>query len=145
MAKRTGGTVPKQKPHLFKPGQSGNPRGRPPLPPEVRRVRELTREDLVELGLMVFTGDVEKLRDIVKRAESRDNPPTPMQVLLATTLIKAIQKGDVNVVNAMLDRFFGKVPIALLVAKAPEAREPKDVEVIRSEARALLEDMAADD
>lgn len=32
---------PRGKP--FKPGQSGNPGGRPPLPPEIKHVREMAR------------------------------------------------------------------------------------------------------
>lgn len=122
---------------MYKKGQSGNPRGRTPLPPEMKIAREVTREDLVQLGMMVFTGNVDALKDIIRRAEDKENPPTPMQVLMASCLIKAIQKGDVNVVNALLDRFFGKTPIAILV-QASHRHVHMTEEQAREEAKRLL-------
>lgn len=132
----------------FKPGQSGNPAGRPPVPQEVKVIRQITRDDLIDLGLMVVKGDVPTLQLIVDGVNMPDpdpmKRPTPLQALVATSLLRAIKKGDASVLNALLDRFFGKTPISVFIGGAGKGRQytPEEAQI---EARRLLAEVAADD
>lgn len=112
---------PEGKATRFKKGWKGGP-GRPGMPAEVKALRQLSREDLVDIAMMVFQGDVVALSELVKRATHEDptQRPTPIQVLTAKCLIEAIKKGDATVLNSLLDRFFGRAPIAIQVQKVEE-------------------------
>lgn len=114
----------------FLPGNPGGP-GRPPTSPELKAIREITRDDLIDIGMMVVKGDTEALENVIKNAKNPDPllRPTALQVLTASCLHKAILKGDVNVLNSLLDRFFGKTPIAILVKnhENPSASQAKTI------------------
>jgi hypothetical protein len=103
----------------FKPGQSGNPNGRPVLAPEVVALRRLTQQDVAEIGQLIIMGDLQSLQDVMDRAQKKETPPdqrpTVLQVMIASGAIQAIKKGDVTMLNALLDRFVGRIPAALLV------------------------------
>jgi hypothetical protein len=73
----------------FKPGQSGNPGGRPK--------RTITA----------------KLRDLLDSTELDDEPVKPgMQVIdeLAKVIVKKAKEGDFRFVNLLINRVDGKVP-----------------------------------
>ena len=134
----------------FKPGKSGNPTGATklyPTPEEVKHVRALTREDLVEIGMMAFKGDVPSLQRVVANMTHSDPAmrPTAIQVLVASVLLKAIKEGNSTVLESLINRFFGKTPIALLVVNQEKPMGPKDADTIKAESRRLLEDMSSDD
>lgn len=97
--------------------KAGHSVGRPPMPQEVKIIRQVTREDLIDLAMMVMKGDVEALREVIARAQDKDpaKRPTPIQLLMASCLMKAIKNGDSTVLNSLLDRFFGRAPIAIQV------------------------------
>jgi hypothetical protein len=87
----------------FVKGQPAGP-GRPKLPEEVKLVKRMTHIHIAELAADVIAGNVESLKSIVKDPNS-----TAIKVAYATCVLKAIQKGDVFSLNAVLDRIVGKV------------------------------------
>jgi hypothetical protein len=66
---------------------------------------------------MAFNGRMSDLEELTRKVKNKDpDGPTPIQALTASVLLNAYNKGDVNVWNTFLDRFYGKMPIAVLVA-----------------------------
>jgi len=78
---KTGGPNRKAPRSAFKPGQSGNPGGRPKLPPEVVEVRELARQHTLTA--------IQAIIDVAKNA-------------------KMPAAARVSAANAILDRGWGK-------------------------------------
>lgn len=89
----------------FKPGQSGNPNGRPPLTKEQKALRSLTLKSYREVIEMVLTGNLEELKEF---AQHKDTPV--IQVGVATALLKAIKNGDASVLEMFAARIIGKIP-----------------------------------
>ena len=85
-------------------GQVLNPIGGNAHNPEVRMVRKLTNEQVIELSTIILEGNPQKLRDVMN-----DKSSTVLQVAIASALNKAIIRGDMAAVNALLDRILGKV------------------------------------
>lgn len=88
----------------FKPGESGNPNGRPPTSPEVKALRKLTSEYIEEIGDLILMQDWAKLQEI---ANSQDVPP--IQRIYAKALVMAERKGDTAALEQFLNRVVGKV------------------------------------
>lgn len=89
------------KPQLFRPGQSGNPSGRPKLPDELKDATPL------EIKLLIWR--LWKLkRDELQAFIS--NPDTPAgQLHVASVLAKGIKEGDPVRLDYLLNRLIGKV------------------------------------
>lgn len=88
----------------FKPGQSGNPNGRPMLPADVKQLRELTAIE--------FTRVVNKYLEMTKSqiTEAVQDPKTPaLELMVATIMHKAVVGGDHYRLGFILDRCIGKV------------------------------------
>lgn len=99
----------------FKKGGKGGP-GRPRVPQEVKVVRRIMVGDVAEVATMALEGNVESLRQIAKSVNSPNSPYTVLQVAFAICLLKAISKGDVYALNAVLDRVVGKVKAEITVS-----------------------------
>lgn len=93
-------------PHMFKPGQSGNPLGGQMHNPELRRLRTLTREELAEVGGLVVSQDLQALKAIAKAQTGY----SAIQVWFAAIAVEAIEKKTTGLMNALLDRIVGRVP-----------------------------------
>lgn len=89
----------------FKPGQTGNPNGRPIISPEIKALKTLTVKSYREIIQHVIDGNVEQLKEIV-----RDNTQPALKVAVAAAVITAIKKGDIATVEKILERVIGKVP-----------------------------------
>jgi Family of unknown function (DUF5681) len=100
----------------FKPGQSGNPKGRPVFSPESKEIRALSHQSVAEMGSMVLKGDIEGIQAIAK-----DTKATVLKVWMASIIVKAINRGDVTVLNAFLDRVVGKVKERVQITGDPDA------------------------
>ncbi len=99
------GVVPEGfKATLIPKGVSGNPNGRPALSPELKKFKNLTKKELVEVGNLVIKGDLDALRAVAKKPGA-----TVLQIMLAAICIKVIQKGDMSTLDILLNRLVGKV------------------------------------
>lgn len=98
---------PKQKrPYGFQKGEIANPYGGGPNAPLARRIRTLTRKELIALGNLVVQGNVHELRRIKKDIAHSST----LKVMLASVALRVIEKGDVAAMEALLNRLIGKVP-----------------------------------
>ena len=96
---------PKMIEKMFRPGQSGNPKGRPKLTPEQRELRKLTIETYKEVIELVLTGNLKELKEMA------EDPSTPaIQVGIAMSFMKAIKAGDYTVIERIAERIVGKIP-----------------------------------
>lgn len=93
------------KQHQFKPGQTGNPNGRPPISAEQRELRKLTIKSYGEVIETALNGTVADLKALI------ENPSTPaIQVGVATSIMRAIKDGDPSVLEMFAARIVGKIP-----------------------------------
>lgn len=98
----------------WKPGQSGNPSGRPKDPPGMSELRKLTRQtykELVELMLLDKWDELAKIRANPKER--------PLKRLLASVLVQADRKGDIHALDKLLERVIGKVKEEVHVSGKP--------------------------
>lgn len=98
----------------FKPGESGNPNGRPMTPVEIVEMKKMNRneaEKILNEFIHLPLGIIEKIAD---------DPTTPgLKAVLASAYVKAHAVGNYNMINFLLDRLIGKV------RDAPENNAPK--------------------
>jgi hypothetical protein len=88
----------------FKPGKSGNPSGRKPLPDPLRGVAKLTSDELSRTISLYFRMDINDLKEAI------DNPKTTtLDLLIATTIALAIKNGDIQKAEYLFLRSLGRV------------------------------------
>ena len=89
----------------FKPGQSGNPSGRPGLPAEVKEAKKLNRVE-VEAAIAKYVRATKQEIEAVHM-----NPlSTAADQVICSVLLKAIEHGDEKRLDFILNRTIGKVP-----------------------------------
>lgn len=88
----------------FKKGQSGNPNGRPKVPEHIRKLKELTTEEVKQMGDAIVLGTRQDLTNIIA-----DRSASPLSCWIAAVVLRGIQRGDVQSLNVLLDRLVGKV------------------------------------
>lgn len=87
------------KEHAFKPGQSGNPNGRPKTPPDLLELRNHSREELERAVLRIVWAKEEDIQNELL------DPDTPMIVrIIARMTNNAFVTGDVKTAAFLLDR-----------------------------------------
>ena len=89
----------------FKPGQSGNPNGRPPIPEDVKKARKLNQAEFERVVNDLIGMSVERLEQI---AEAKSTPV--LHALIARILLKGIDERSRTELNYFVERFLGKVP-----------------------------------
>lgn len=92
----------------FLPGQSGNPKGRPPDSPEIKALKKLTKGELAVLLNKVLQSKPEDLKTF---------KGTVLELWLAAGATKAIQTGDYSRLEFLINRLIGKVPDKLEVSE----------------------------
>jgi len=87
---------PADRPHMYKPGQSGNPGGRP---------KDAIDRKKVDAIMNKFSH--------LSRAqlEAKVNSPetTMLELMIASVMVRAVKDGDASRLNFLLDRSIGKV------------------------------------
>lgn len=91
------------KPHVFKPGESGNPGGRPKLPDDVRALKKERSHEY----LRKFYYWCDATTNEVQKCEGAPWKTTTMDRMICSALIKAAN-GDTNAFFGCLDRLIGK-------------------------------------
>lgn len=88
----------------FKPGQSGNPNGRPKMPPEVKESRKLNQASVELLLNKYLLMPFEELKALIEAQKCSAG-----DMLIATVIYKGITKGDHYRLDFLLNRLIGKV------------------------------------
>lgn len=106
------------KPWLFKPGQSGNPGGRPAISQEERSMRENFQKAFAMLGNKTI-GEIEEI--------AKDpNQPAPYAIA-AKALSWAFKKGNPAMYREIFDRTIGKVTQQIDLSGSLDIRPYKEM------------------
>lgn len=84
------------------PGQPGGP-GRPAVTPQLKQLKKLNAEKLAEILNRLAHATVDELKAI-----SQDPMTSIFELTICAILKNAVQKGDQQRVNFLLDRLVGK-------------------------------------
>ena len=90
----------------WKPGQSGNPAGRPPMSPEMKIAKKLTQAQFAESVNKLMYMSLDKLADTIK--DTRNT--SVIDGIIARILYKALSESSKAELNYFIERFLGKVP-----------------------------------
>jgi len=88
----------------WKPGETGNPHGRPQYPEDIRPLARITKFHIESLLSKYLSVTVDKLKELEKDASLR-----AIDAMVVKVALKAIVQGDVLRMNFLLDRLIGKV------------------------------------
>lgn len=88
----------------FKKGKSGNPGGRPKLPEELRKAKEMTKADFLDIATKFLKLTKEELQ-----AKAKDPKTTAVELVVASVIAKCISTGDQKRINFLLEWMFGKL------------------------------------
>lgn len=103
-------TLPKAaEPYKFKPGVSGNPKGRIPNPIP-KALRELTIDSYRNVIEAVCTGNMDHVKSMLT-----DPKVSALQAGVASAVLTAIRNGDYSVIERIAERIVGKIPEVLRV------------------------------
>lgn len=87
----------------FVKGQSGNPGGRKPLPPELKAIRELTGHEIKRIIAKFSHMSKAEIEAAV------EDPNIPMlHLCVASIMIKSAEHGDYGRLSFLMDRSVGK-------------------------------------
>jgi hypothetical protein len=99
----------------FKKGQSGNPAGRPKLPPEIKAARQINQLELERILNHVVFLPMPEIKALTKSNE------VPAFVVGAAKMVEKFAKyGDIFVYHAILDRMIGRMRDAPPRGELPE-------------------------
>lgn len=130
----------KMKETQFKPGRSGNPKGRPVMTEGQRELRKLTLKSYQGVIETVLTGSIEDLKRI-----AQDPKSTALEVGIATAFMQAIKTGDYVIIERIAERIVGKMPetINLNTVSLSVPLDPNDPQV-KAAVAATLAQLEAD-
>lgn len=123
------------KPHQFKAGNNANPNGRPPLDPAQKALRKLTVPKYREVVEVVITGSIPELKAL---AEQTDDA---LKAGIARAFLKAISKGDYDVIERIAERIIGRIPEVVEVKNTNLNVTPDDQPVDVKKMRAALREL----
>jgi hypothetical protein len=86
------------------PGQSGNPKGREPIPPEIKQARRLSRIRFEEILQKYLHSTLEEMK-----AAIADPKTDAIELIVLRIMIEGIKKGDEKRLGFLLDRLLGPV------------------------------------
>lgn len=106
----------------FKPGQSGNPNGKPKMSPEFKALKCLTASEYNKLVSSAFT-----LKDNEIQSLLDDPNISSLHKAFAHAVLIGRMTGDLNRLNYITDRVFGKVKEKIEVKQVkPTVLEKRD-------------------
>lgn len=97
----------KKKKHsgMWKPGQSGNPKGRSPISQEVKDLKKTRGEELIKtIDRWLFCSTKEEMV-----AEAAKDNVSALDLCIIRVIMGAASRGDPGRLNALLDRIIGPV------------------------------------
>jgi len=124
--------VPNSKGTQFKPGQSGNIKGRPPLPPELRKKQGITGDEVRRMFALYADMTVDELR-----LKLQDPKLTGLEYNIVQAILDPIR------FPFYLDRMVGKIPDKVESVNVHMAYDPEEYEAIPAEA--LMKLVSGDD
>lgn len=89
----------------WKKGQSGNPKGRPKLPADIKQGRRLNQVEFERSVNQFLFQTKDSLHELLD-----DPTATVFELLIGTMMLKAIREGDHVRLSFLLDRLIGKCP-----------------------------------
>lgn len=119
----------------FKKGVVTNPKGAGAHNPDVKAIRRLTQADVADIGSLILEGNVEKLKEV-----QIDPTTTVLRVWICSVAIKAINRGDAQALNALLDRIVGKAKDVLEFTGNVQS----DVKVTKEKVKDILDKLESD-
>lgn len=120
----TGRNSEKQRGRPFPPGKSGNPAGRPKLPPEIKAIRYATAEELKAALLVLIHANPGELEEILK------NPKEPvLRRAYARALQHADMHGDLQLLEMVHARTIGRPVQAFDFSDADLERRMAELEL----------------
>lgn len=115
----------------FKPGQSGNPKGRPPLPRSLKVFRHTTYVEFLEKLQLYGAMTREELAAELRRPDASNFE------LIFGKLIFSAAKGDTSARKEILERLWGKVKDSLEIShreideRLERVNQDKIIELLR--------------
>lgn len=97
MKGRNGGTL-----NPFKKGKSGNPTGRPKKFVSLLKEMGYKKSEIADTMLAILAMDIDELKDVYQNQNT-----TILEKLVASAMKKAIEKGDLNSLEIILNRVHG--------------------------------------
>lgn len=97
-------TPPANKPHRFKPGHTGNPKGSSAKARENKAIRRLTSDQVAEVGTLLLNGNIDALRDLARAKDA-----SVLQVWMASLIVKSISTGNSQNYSVLMERIIGRV------------------------------------
>lgn len=88
----------------FKPGQSGNPNGRPKMPAELKKAKNMNKIKFMELLVKYLSFSLDELK-----AAKSDKSTTALDRIVISIILNAISKGDEKRLDFLMSRIIGKV------------------------------------
>lgn len=122
--------------HQFQPGQSGNPNGRPQLPPDLLKARKLNQIEVSRLINKYMNMSIEEIE-----LETQEKRTSALEAMIGKIIIEAQKFGDYSRVNFLFDRMIGKVT-EKVEHKLPK---PTVIRLLGSEGSVVLGSSKTDD
>lgn len=123
---------------LWKKGQSGNPLGGKLHDPELKKLKNLTKSELVDVGNLIIRGNFKELEKL-----SKDPNETALRRMVAAQVMRAISSGDTTAFEAILNRLVGKVKDEVM--QQMEIRTPQVIVTLPDNGRNAKDEEPGDD
>lgn len=105
----------------FRPGQSGNPSGKPKLPPELAAITSLTRIEAVKIISKYL-----RMKPDEAIAATQD-PNTPIiDKMILKICAEGLAKGDEKKLGFLLEKALGRDPVSTEVTESTEDKELRE-------------------
>ncbi len=87
----------------WKPGQTGNPNGRPPDALNAA-MKKLTKNELEDIATLIIKGDYKSLKKV-----AADENQSALKVMIAAVCVGIVNEQDMSALDKLLNRLIGKV------------------------------------